>query len=435
VLAVLLVAAAAVRFVHGVHEAGRYGFVDLPIFLAQARAFVEGGELYPDPHDPARYEPAAAVYKFPPLFGTLLLSHVGAGEGVLRGHWLGQIVLYLGAAVVLGRAGRARGAGFVATVAVLALCFEPFFETLWRLQLETPILALVAVAVACGRRGRERVTGAAVGVAAMLKVYPLLLLAPYAARRAGRVVAWAAVAGALVALATWIVLGPRENLVWYLEVFPRLLAEPPMAIRENVGLTRYLMDWAGLGADAARIVLRVFAAGGLAVSMWLVARARTHAESASIAVALFVPLMLAVMPNSWVNYQLLLLVPMVVLLHRAWTDPELRAPLAIAVGAAWALLLFYHPCAGLEKPWPCARTPHFLGIGPLPRAFHDSMGALRGLAAPLLWLGAAIVLARDAAAARARGRRRRDQASSKAAAVSNPDPRAVPVDAIEGNVR
>ena len=381
-------------------RAGASGFVDFPIFVERARAFVETGELYVDPERPEAYAPAAAVYKFPPLYAVLLVPLVrdGVDRGLLARHWALQIVLYLAAAVTAAAAlGPLRDPRYAFGAAVLALNFEPFFETLWRLQLETPLLLLIVLAIVLAQRRHDLAAGAAIGIAASLKVYPAFLLAWFALR--GRWRSLAAAAGAAVAALGLglAVIGPDECRRYFTEILPALLAEPPILNSENLAPARYLLEL-GASPEWARGLARLLALTLVAVSVLLALRAERGAgkgaRRSGVELTLFVALMLLAMPNAWVNYQLLLLPGMFVLLAAGLRDPQARLTAWGALGLAFALSLFYQPCAPVEFGWPCTNTPYMLGLLQLPRDLHDGGVALRGLATLLVWAALARETAR-----------------------------------------
>lgn len=392
----LLLAALALSVYHfGVSSwnAGRYGYADFPIFLHNARVFLANGTLYPFADDLERYSPAAPVYKFPPLYALFLLPvvHGGIPAQALNAHWALQLILYaLAVALLLRLLYRPGRPLFLALGLVAALNFEPFFETLWRLQIETPLLLLLALLLYGLRSERPVLAGTAWGLGAMLKVYPVFL-APYLAlRRRGWTLLWAAFTGLLVLAATLIVFGPEQNRVFYLEILPHLLRETPTVSPENTSWGRLLQIGPGLDALAAKRLVQLAGLAMTVLSLWVVQRSRsrspvTAAVPWALELSLFVALMLFCMPNAWANYQLLLLLPVLALIDAGLGRGRVRPRLLTVVGAAYALMLFYAPCGDPSHAWPCAQTPAFLGLSPLPRAFHDRMVDLRGAAQFLLW--------------------------------------------------
>jgi len=402
-LALGLLAVSSVHFAVSVHRAGAFGVVDFPIFLERARVFRDTGVLYPAAEDPAVYAPAAAVYKFPPPYAMLLLPFTTRADEhrVLSGHRVVQVAAYLLAVGLLLHAlAPRRPSAFWLLGLALALNFEPFFETLWRLQIETGLLLLLAIGVVALARERDGPLGAAIAAGALLKIYPAVLAAYLVAGRRWRALAALAVTAALIGVSSWIVIGGAENRSYWLRVFPALLAELPAATTENVSPARYLQTLSGLGPATAKRAATILAGCLLVVSAWAVrwrAGRSTSAAHARLAFALFVPAMLLSMPNGWVNYQLLLLVPLLALLAHATSESRDRTWVGWTIGAAVVPLLFYQPCAPPEQGWPCAATPPFLGLVELPRAIHDAFVALRGLSAPIVWVALLAVIVRSRA--------------------------------------
>jgi len=419
VAGLLLAGLSCFHFARAAHESRAHGFVDFPIFLERARTFVLTGELYVDPDAPEAYAPAAAVYKFPPLYAMLLLPLVRSGidARVYLAHWALQILLYaLAVALLIVCLRRHAGRGFAFTAAVLALNFEPFFETAWRLQIETPLLLLLAVVLVWGVERRAEWSGALLGAGFLLKLYPVFLLLYFVVRRRLRALAGFGVAVALILAVSWLVIGPAENQKYFLRVLPLLLRENPELSTENLSLARYLMAILAFEPPLSKriaqaLVLPLVVASLVAV--WRRSRGRPEDRYASaVAFSLFVPLMLIAMPNYWVNYQLLLLLPLlVVCCEVSRRGPDARAT-ALLAGLAYAPMLFYWPCADPSVSWPCARTPLLLGLVALPRAFHDLMVALRGLSAFLLWAALLSTLLYGSSATRGSAAGHRGQAKA-----------------------
>jgi alpha-1,2-mannosyltransferase len=397
--AALLLALSALHFFVAFHRAGSRGVVDLPIFLDSARQFRETGVLYPDAADARAWEPGAPVYKFPPTFAMLLLPLAVPG-GEARAIAILRVVhagLYLAAVALLlwALAPRSRIRTFVLLGLVLALNFEPFFETLWRLQLETPILALLALGLVRLVRGRDAPLGAAIGAAAMLKLYPAFLAAYLLVRSRWRALGVLAGTAALIGLAAWIVIGAAENRAFWLDVLPGLLRELPVATSENMSPARYLLSLGALDPSVAKRVGQLLAFVALGVVVVVVRRAFGRSAPAArdgIALSLFVVTMLLALPNSWANYQLLLLPALLALLAYVLDEGRDAAWSGAALAGAYVPLLFYHPCAAPDVGWPCAETPSFLALIELPRALHDALVAARGASAPILWAALVAVL-------------------------------------------
>jgi hypothetical protein len=407
----IVLALSLYHFGYSAMYAGNVGFVDFSIFLRQVENFQETGELYIHTENMEAYAPGTPVYKFPPLYAMLLLPVVkgGYGDGIYQLHWLLQLVVFLltVAVIVVALAGRRPG-WYALAAAALALNFEPFFETLFRLQIELPLLLLFTLCLLAFMRGRDGLAGAALALCAMLKIYPAFLLLYFCVKRRWAVVAWCMATMGLIQVAGLIVIGPEENYLFYFKILPVMLQEGAKVTLENIGIAKYPQLLLGATPATADALSRMLCLALLAASIFAVVRAeRTGGEKAPIALefALFVSLMLLFLPNSWAHYQLLLLLPLLVALKGCMAPERLRPAVLASVMLASLLLLFYFPCADASMPFPCAATPWFMGLFRFPRPFHDAMVNLRVLSGLLVW-GASFALIILPRASTEGGRRR-----------------------------
>jgi hypothetical protein len=376
----VVLGASLVHFAVGSWNAAKYGFVDLSIFFQLTAEFAQGGDLYPPAGNLEMYQPAAAVYKFPPLFAVLLLPQVqdGVGDHLYLMHWVAHLLLYLATVFLLGAALIHRGgAGYLLALWVAALNFVPFFETLWRLQLETPILFLCALALWLERKRLPFWAGAALGIAAMLKIYPVFLLGWFVVRRSGRGLGGAGLAMLASGALGWWVIGPEQNTLYWTVILPRMMQEVALLSTENISLAKPLQVLAGLSPEIAKRVAQAFSLVILSAGYWVLFRRGGEGRrtiDTELSFALFVGAMLVFLPNAWTNYLLLLLVPMAVLVSRWFQSPERLPSWAMGTLACmFFLTLFYTPCGPFDPSIPCTRDPLFLGLFQWPRGFHDLM--------------------------------------------------------------
>jgi hypothetical protein len=381
--AVVLLGLSAYHFAFSSWNSIARGIVDFPIFARHAEHFLETGRLYLHADTPAAYAPGTVVYKFPPTYAIFLLPFVRGGipEMLYYWHWGFLVALYLGAVALALRALRpARAGPFLFGAALMALNLEPFFETLWRQQLEMILLALVTLCLWALLARRDIVAGATVGLGAMLKVYPAFLLLYFAVRRRWKLIAACMGAALLLQALSLLVIGLHENQVYFFRILPAMLGETSKVQPENVALGRYLQEFGGLAPVAAKRVAQAIVLALLAAFFHATRGGATRAsdrERAALEFALFLALTLLWLPNAWVSYQLLLLPLYLVLLREALAPRRGRAALLVPLLAGYGCLLFYAPCAGPEMGWPCSETPRFLGLLRLPRELHDFMVQLR----------------------------------------------------------
>jgi hypothetical protein len=229
---------------------------------------------------------------------------------------------------------------------------------------------------------RDILGGLPIGLGAMLKVYPAFLLLYFVVRRRWKLIAAILGSAILLQAASLLVIGLQENQAYFFRILPTMLGETSKVATQNLALGRYLQELFGLAPFAAKRVAQGLVLILLGLFFYATSRGRRNGpdrDRTALEFSLFLALILLWMPNSWISYQLLLLPLYLTLLRAALDARRGRAALLVPLLAGYACLLFYMPCAGLEKTWPCAETPRFLGLLQLPRGFHDFMVELRVL--------------------------------------------------------
>jgi hypothetical protein len=371
-----LAAVSLVRFTLEVRTTYQHCCFDFPIFWDQMHAWLATGRLYPKADVLTEFLPGSATYKFPPFYASILALWLALGvdDGVYLLSSTLQVILYLVSIALLLTSLDARRPLQIALALILALNFGPFFETLWRLQPETWILALLAACLLLLGRGRETAAGAALGVAAMLKLYPAGLLAALAITRRWRGVVGFAIAAAIAVGIGLALFGWHENAVYFLRLVPFMAGETAVDdfASEGMGLPRYVGALLQLQPLAAKRVAQALVLAAALWTGWLAARERRRGpRGQALGFAAFVPLTLELVPNSWANYQVLLLIPLLVVLVPRWSSADLGP--RILAGVAWALAC-------------CHQQMTDLGWIPGRGAAFECWQTLRGLAVPwLLW--------------------------------------------------
>jgi alpha-1,2-mannosyltransferase len=382
--AALAVALSVGHFVFSARAVLRKGFADFPIFMAHATDFLHTGRLYASADNLAAYAPGAAVYKFPPFYALFLLPFAHADlRRVETGHWALQIALYLLAVTLTVVSLRPRHPlPFAIVATIVALNFAPFFETLYGLQVENELLLLLAVALLALLRGHEVLAGLTLGLAAMLKVYPIFLLLYLGLTRRWRAVAGFLAAAAVALVLSLAVFGTGQNRLYFTRILPEMLQERPDSTTENVAFGRYAQTLLGATPEVAKRVGQLLAVPLAIVSVIAVYRGRRLGaveERVPLELALFVALMLLCLANSWTHYQVLLLIPILVLLAHAWARPRDRASVLAATLPCWGLLLLSE------------NTPRVEGFYPLPRRLHAALLDAKVVSTLLAW-GALLAL-------------------------------------------
>ncbi len=388
VLLILLLLLSMARFGYEANKIREGGFVDFPIFWSQAREFVHTGQAYPSADNLASFEPVAPVYKFPPFYIALLvpLARTGIGDQVYLYHWIAQLLLYLGSGYLCLRAVRSARPVLCATLlAIMTLNFEPFFETLYGLQVETVLLALFAGCLFGVTRRKEALSGLMLSAAAMLKVYPAFLALYFVLRRRLNALLWVAIGGTLILLYSVAVVGAGEHTVYFGRILPFMLGENPDPIQTNMGIGRYL-QLLGMSPANSKAWTRWIMLLPAALSCLLIYRSRDLSDRGlgrAAAFSLLLPLLLLTLPNSWSNYQMLLLPAFAVLLALVLEEHPDRRVL-IALGApAYVLGLFSE------------NTPYLLSLIPIPEAVYEPILNMKFFTNALLWIAFVVVLRRN----------------------------------------
>ena len=315
-----------------------------PAFKRVVGFATQGQALYPVELE--SYAPGVGDFKYPLLYALVLWLGVVAGlrEVPFVPYLTVQVALYLASVALLVVAfGLQRRFGLALLFVVIALNFGPAFETLLRLQIEMPVLFCLAWAALFLQRGRSALAGWMLAAATMLKLYPALAILAFVPEGRRTLVTFGAgiVAVMLVSL---MVLGPSECEHFFLRALPLMSRELPIETyhAENASVARWLMSQLGQSAETARLWGRAVA-GGLVAASLVALRFRRQAEPVGgTDLALLVPVMLLALPNSWVNYQVLLLIPMAAMLGSACHSSAGRRLLQAGAVLLAGLWLGYH---------------------------------------------------------------------------------------------
>jgi len=370
--------------IHIQKQATIFGYADMPIFLNAARNFLFEGVLYnPTLSD---YGPAAAIYKYPPLLAALLLPIADSNrDSVLYGIWAIQVAVFF-LAVLYGvyilRPPR-RVALYFFTAFTISFHFTPFFETLWGLQMETLILALLIACIGFIQKKYYFPAGAMIAVASLLKIYPAFMMIFFLFRF--RLSAWFGFFWTLLCIIGLMVIifGYEENYWYVTELLPMLIDEPLLIINENANLARLLLSLDFLDNSSSS---SIFSRGLCAVVISLVGgfllcrrNLVFDKELDEIIFALLISLVLFWLANSWLNYQMLLLIPFWVLVSYAACSAYIGLWLWIAVGF---VATFFTPSMSVN------------GFFLFPEHWHSVLSAYRALATLMVILGLLYVLGR-----------------------------------------
>jgi hypothetical protein len=345
-------------------------FYDFHLWRTGMERYVETGRLY-DTDTPGYYLPGSrSLYKYPPVFAAILRPFVGHPDGpVYRGFFLANLLILAAAFFLMMWAGPRRSWLLRATAFCLFAIWRPSWESLGDLQMEPVLLLLLAGSAFFLARGRLSWAAVLIGVAGAFKVYPWGLILWFAIRRNWRA-CLAGAAGALGTLATAsLVIPPRHAVEFFFRILPRLggtsLSLDNVSLVAIVGrlgalalrgpISRDALDQLYLEGEAGVgfLVRSVALLSALVVAYFgfrAFAKAWARSKRGSpedrrgfrevLGLAYLTCALLFLSPTSWLSYQALLILPLLVVIFGlpSWKQDRTSWILAIAAAAVGDLL-------------------------------------------------------------------------------------------------
>lgn len=399
----LLLALSAVRTVIDlkpflVYKQGAEQWFDLYVMTDLLREYQRTGRLY-DTSKPDSFDPkTTSMFKYPPPNAALILSlvpvskppptirpleprppaHSGRDpklralrQAARRGDALRSVrpllvfyLLTLGATLAFCIVSLRPTWERTLLMAALFLNWQANVESLGGPQIEPLLLLLLAGAAWSYFRRKLFLAGVPIGIAGAFKAYPWGLLLVFILRRQWRGALGVAVGAAATFLLSGIIVPLGFSLEWLVRIFPKL--NGLVVDSENVSVlgnlahlaltvagkehprTLYLLSgqWLSDPAVAVPLVAALVAFAALLVLVirvtcrcWPRAHGMEEGRRNVLWMALCVCLLTAFMPTSWLNYQTLLVLPLMVglaLAPRPALDP-LTWVLILYMGAAGAI--------------------------------------------------------------------------------------------------
>jgi hypothetical protein len=328
------------------------GTWDFPIFAAYADGFLSTGMLYD--RDLGKYEPNAAVYKFPPLSGSVLVAGLKAGFSAPELETAGailQLASFFGGILwlTLVLIPENRTAACALALCLTAALLPTLEENLLRLQLEPALLFLSIVAAICVYKDKNFIAGLMVGIAAMLKLYPVMALVFFVVSRRWSACYGFVAAAILTSIFSIATIGYAEHYFYITKILPILLSENPITDPENISMGRLLLS-TNMDMPYLKIISRIILLASFLLSFHLLKASRNVAGIALqkqinvLIFSLFIPFTLAGMNNTLWNYQLLLALPLTVL-SCLWLSSAIYSRGKMDL---WSLGIFLLTLAGLH---------------------------------------------------------------------------------------
>ena len=330
---------------------------DHAIFTQVGHAFWQSGELYPRVTAPyPTFMPGAAVFKFPPMYQLAIAPWVrhSITDAYYHAAYLVVLTLYVIAVLLLVQQVNRpffsvqRFSIDVALFPLLAITiaslYEPFYNSFMLLVGELPILFFCTVALTL-LTTRSSFAGAIIATAACAKLYPAFLLLavflqPTHKQRLYFVTGF--VAGAAFWCSLSIMLfGWQEHLYYWQHILPVLLQEKPMSLAGNLNIVFFLFPHGITHVMAEQVFhgIRLFLLAGCALMLFRYHRAAHHLNTPHhtvLAYSTLLTTMVLWLANTWIQYELLLLLPALVALQRCLAQ---RQPVLLICAALILLSL------------------------------------------------------------------------------------------------
>lgn len=330
---------------------------DHAIFSKAGEQFALTGHFYPHVTEPyPTFLPGAAVFKFPPVYQLFIAPWVknGITPAYYRNSYLACLFAYISGVLLLCRfALPKQGIGekplspclTVCTISILisvACVFEPFYSGFLLLVGEIPIFACCVLALVLSVR-HPFFSGVLIALAACTKLYPIfMMLYALAALDTKPRFAWlAGFASSAILLwsLTLLLFGWQEPLYYITHILPVLLHEHPMGISENLSLIFFLFPdgITHVFAENMFTVIRIITLGLLALAIIFYKKHRTATpQHDALLYGLFITSMIICLANYWIQYEVLLLIPAVLVLT---TSLQRRQPVLTMTAALLLLVL------------------------------------------------------------------------------------------------
>lgn len=323
---------------------GRMGYFDWPIFVDAATKFIKSGILYYA--DMERYAPNAEIYKFPPLFASILvvLLRVGIDPETLRiGIGSLQLLMYF-VSIWLGlRISKTPPSFFLyISVFLFIATFEPFINNFIGLQMEAFILFLLCLMLWALVGQRIFLAGFLLGLAVALKLYPLFLVSIILCIDKRIDFLKGLVFGLLSALVfTTLVIGVDQSWLYFSQIAPTLAKEALDTNLRNVSINNAVFQL-GLLQRYSHYAGIILMAGAVAAILRSIKHDYDHKDVIA-AFCLLVAVLVLGIKNSWGNYQLLLALPIIILLVETFRDKKTNYLSLALIYFACALIFFSPP--------------------------------------------------------------------------------------------
>jgi hypothetical protein len=376
-------------FFNRVIFAERFGFHDWYLFIGHAKTFVLSGMLYD--RDLVLYGPAAAVYKFPPLYVSLLVFFLRCGLSdatiyhIMGISYFACYFLSIAICLRIAQKQQQHHTMLLPLAVIIAFTFEPFFDNYDSSQMEIYILLLLSLSLLSLLQTRDMLSGFFMGMAVAIKIYPIYFALYYLVNKKYSAMSGMILGLCLASIFSLAITGWAEHLFYFLHILPTLLAEPISSKGENLSLGHLLLAIHVPMQKAEWICL-------LLLFFPVLSAFKTKQAHIAICFSIFTVTLLLATKNSWWNYQILLILPLFVMLGTL-SERNRVSCLIVAMLSVAYLLIFWCNLGKLDTL--ILFFTKVLDASPLLTTIMLKINLLRGLGSFLILLALVLSLYRQ----------------------------------------
>lgn len=327
----------------------KFGFHDWYLFIGHAKTFLTSDLLYN--RDLSLYAPAAAIYKFPPLFASILVLFLefGCSEANIKlAATFAILFCYFCSIAILLWPQHTKKTLLIPVALIFALGFEPFFDNYDSAQMEIYILLMLSLSLVTLLKGKDLLSGIFIGVAAAIKIYPIYLAGYYLATKKYSALVGITLGLAVTTIFSMAIIGYADHEFYFFNILPTLLAEAISGRGENLSLGHLLVN-SGWALQTVTWMNLVILFAPIVILFYLDSKQSKTLDnnSKSIWFAIFITLLLLASKNSWWNYQILLMLPLLVIVRSSLGGKKIGGLALLPLTIAW-LLIFWCNLGKLE---------------------------------------------------------------------------------------
>lgn len=379
-------------------------YQDTQIFVDAAQRLFAGGKLYPliEPLY-VTYAPGMAVFKFSPLYILPYVPWLDAIKGPTRdliysGFYAVHILRYCLAGLLLfWFFGPRKNPAWTSAIIITFGLASPVFECLNGMTFENLLFFSLVLAMFCLSRQWTWIAAAILSYVMLAKLYPVIFCLYFLTRQRWPTLLKIAITGVVWMMISILVIGIDSHADYYIKILPILLHEEANIGPINVSLVYTLLSNEPLRKAALIAIL----SASIAIINFSEKNKKNSFKSGdhystdisfSMDFAFITTTLLLLLKNSWVPYQIILLIPITLLITSSLTKHGAARIIRIVLA-----LLAFIPLLE-SRHYPTLQLGYYSWLLEQPWFGHVSalLNTGRLYISGLLWLGTGSLLLWDA---------------------------------------